>query len=111
MAPNICRKRPLGVEEAGSRVWSDPVTYHCCTTVCVAFNEGGDSLRCRRVKEACILLTMPHPVAWILQETLRAARQTDVVTGGTALEEQGVSFLTPSQAMHVLSKRNDLVHT
>ncbi|KAG0429620.1 hypothetical protein HPB47_023446 [Ixodes persulcatus] len=64
-----------------------------------------------RVKEACILLTMPHPVAWILQETLRAARQTDVVTGGTALEEQGVSFLTPSQAMHVLSKRNDLVHT
>lgn len=65
----------------------------------------------KEVKEACILLTMPHPVAWILQETLRAARQTDVVTGGTALEEQGVSFLTPSQAMHVLSKRNDLVHT
>ncbi|KAH8037591.1 hypothetical protein HPB51_015025 [Rhipicephalus microplus] len=65
----------------------------------------------KEVKEACILLTMPHPVAWILQETLRAARATDVVTGGTALEEQGVSFLTPSQAMHVLSKRNDLVHT
>ncbi|KAL1414278.1 hypothetical protein MTO96_030514 [Rhipicephalus appendiculatus] len=43
----------------------------------------------KEVKEACILLTMPHPVAWILQETLRAARATDVVTGGTALEEQG----------------------
>lgn len=65
----------------------------------------------KEVKEACTLLTMPHPVAWILQETLRAARATDVVTGGTALEEQGVFFLTPSQAMHVLSKRNDLVHT
>ncbi|OQR79240.1 RAD50-interacting protein 1-like [Tropilaelaps mercedesae] len=62
----------------------------------------------REVKEACILLNMPRAIAWILQETLRAARLTDVVQGSAALEEQGVTNLSPSQAMHVLSKRNDL---
>ena len=33
----------------------------------------------KEVKEACTLLNMPRAVAWILQETLKSARLTDVV--------------------------------
>lgn len=58
------------------------------------------------VKESCILLSLNSAPAMLLRETIKQSE--DYTQSQNSLEELGVQNLSPSQALLILSLRNDL---